>query len=114
MNVRPSRGAPLSRDASPDEILELCATTTDLVAFKTALRRFDADGWARARTELNQALLADDLVAAAPGSLAGQRDARGRLAVRFHKMQLLKAEDSARRADERAATRQASADQAGS
>lgn len=111
MTVRSPRVVPLPTDASADQIVDLCAATADLVAFRAALRWFSADDWTDARSRLERALLDTVVARPAVGSLAGERDARGRLAARFHKMQLLRAEDVVRRSGERQERRAAKAAQ---
>jgi hypothetical protein len=95
-NVRSTRVVPLPSDATAEQIVELCATTADLVAFRAALRWLEADDWDEARSRLERALL-DEQTTVDPDSYASQRAARGRLAARFHKVQLLRAEDGLRR-----------------
>lgn len=104
MSVRSTRVVPLPRDASADQIVDLCATTADLVAFRAALRWIEPESWLHARMRLAAALTAEE---APPGqdALADQRASRGRLALRFHKTQLVNAEDAARRAEARGARR---------
>lgn len=109
MTVRSSRTVPLPREATADQIVDLCATTSDLVAFKAALKWLEPDDWPAARSRLEQALVGAVATSGDPESLAGQRDARGRLASRFHKLQLLKAEDATRRSDDQAERRRATA-----
>ena len=105
MNARTPRVVPLPKDATAEQIVELCAATADLVAFKAALRWLAPEDWAPARSQLERALLETVELVRRPDSLADERDARGRLAARFHKMQLLKAEDVARRGSDRDARR---------
>ena len=105
LNARSAKAVPLSREASAEQIVDLCATTSDLVAFKAALRWLAPTDWPAARSHLEQTLGAAVVAPDDPASLAGQREARGRLAARFHKLQLLRAEDTRRRADDLAERR---------
>jgi hypothetical protein len=109
LTTRSVRAVPLPRDASAGQIVDFCASTGDLVAFGAALRWIEADDWAPARSRLEGLLVGSVDPSASPDSLAGQRDARSRLAARFHKMQLLRAEDGSRRSSEQAARRRAMA-----
>jgi hypothetical protein len=106
---RSARAVPLPRDATADQIVDWCASTGDLVAFGAALRWLEAGDWAEARSRLEGLLLGPVVGCASPDALAAQRDARSRLAVRFHKMQLLRAEESSRRSSDLAERRRATA-----
>jgi hypothetical protein len=109
LNGRSTRAVPLPRDASTEQIVDWCASTGDLVAFAAALRWLGAEDWPEARSRLEHALLGPTHASPSPDSLAAQRDARSRLAVRFHKMQLLRAEDGSRRSNDLAERRRAAA-----
>jgi hypothetical protein len=109
LTVRSARAVPLPRDATPDQIVELCASTGDLVAFAAALKWIDAADWPDARARLEGGLIGPIAGGASPESLMGQRDARSRLAMRFHKLQLIRVEDSSRRSNEQAERRRATA-----
>ena len=97
MSVRSTRIVPLPADAAADAIVDFCASTTDLVAFKAALKWFESDDWPAARSRLERALVEATEPSRDADSLVQARDERGRLAARFHKIQLLRAEESARR-----------------
>jgi hypothetical protein len=98
LSVSSARAISLPADASPEAIVDWCMATSDLLAFQTVVRRVTAEDWPDVCSRLARSLVESN---AAPmdGSegYAAERAARGRLAARFHKMQLLKAQDTARR-----------------
>jgi hypothetical protein len=98
LSVSAARAVPLPMDASPDAIVDWALATADLVAFQAAMRRISPEMWPDVRARLARELVESN---AAPldgstGNVA-ERAARGRMAARFHKIQLVKAQDVARR-----------------
>ena len=82
-----------------DDLVSWCAATGDAFAFRTALKRFDAESWPDACTRLSEMLGGAEVRSRpAPAGLRADRDWRADLLMRRLKMDLLEQENVIRRA----------------
>jgi hypothetical protein len=76
-------------DGDPEELVAWCATTSDVMAFREALRRISPERWPGVYAGVAEALGAVEPRGAAPTGYAADRARRGRSAARVLKLQML-------------------------
>jgi hypothetical protein len=77
-------------DGDPEELVAWCAATSDVLAFREALRRVSPERWASVHARVAEALGAvEPRGAAGQAGYAADRARRGRSAARVLKLQML-------------------------
>ena len=84
-------------DGDPEELVAWCVSTSDVLAFREALRRVGSERWESVHARVAEALGSGEPrgAAATPG-YAADRARRGRSAVRVMKLQMLEEESRTR------------------